>query len=90
MNDALDLLKKGGRLLIVSFHSLEDSYVKKFFRDNSGYNDRNISRYVPQDLSQSDSYKLSIPVAKAIKPSQQEIDNNIRARSSRLRIAIRR
>lgn len=90
LNDALDLLKKGGKLLVVSFHSLEDSYVKKFFRDNSGYNDRNISRYVPQDLQQSNDHKLSVLNAKAIKPSQQEIDNNIRARSSRLRTAIKR
>ncbi len=87
---ALELLKKGGRLLIVSFHSLEDSYVKKFFRDNSGYNDRNISRYTPQDLSKNnENYKLSLPFSKAIKPSKEEIENNIRSRSSRLRIAIR-
>lgn len=91
LNSTLKLLKKGGRLLVVSFHSLEDSFVKRFFRDNSGYNERNISRYDPKSLNNDENkiYNLSLPVNKAIKPSDEELAQNIRARSSRMRIAIK-
>jgi len=90
LDDVLDVLKSGGRLLVVSFHSLEDSYVKRFFRENSGYNDRSTSRYDPVNLlNENKKYRLSVPVNKAIMPSETEIENNIRSRSSRLRVAIR-
>lgn len=90
LTSALSLLKKGGRLLVVSFHSLEDAYVKRFFRQNSGYNDRSISRYDPRNLLNEDQeYQLSLPINKAIKPSKLEIEENVRSRSSRLRIAIK-
>lgn len=90
LNDVLDVLKSGGRLLVVSFHSLEDSYVKRFFRDNSGYNDRSVSRYDPSNLlNQNKKYSLFVPINKAIQPSEVEVKNNIRSRSARLRVAIR-
>lgn len=90
LNEALDVLKSGGRLLVVSFHSLEDSYVKKFFRENCGYNDRSVSRYDPSNLlNENKKYRLSLPVNKAIKPTDAEIENNVRSRSARLRVAIR-
>jgi 16S rRNA (cytosine1402-N4)-methyltransferase len=90
LEQSLGLLKKGGRLLVVSFHSLEDSYVKKFFRKHNGYDDKNISRYDLGSLSkETKQYDLSLPISKAIKPTQNEIKENIRSRSSRLRIAIK-
>ncbi len=83
---AEQLLGEGGRLAVVSFHSLEDRMVKKFLRDAANANPRG-SRYLPeaQDHSPARFGNLS----KAIRPSQAEIDRNPRARSSTLRAAIR-
>jgi 16S rRNA (cytosine1402-N4)-methyltransferase len=80
------LLGKGGRLAVVSFHSLEDRIVKKFLRDAANANPRG-SRHLPEahDLPQARFGHLS----KAIRPSQAEIDRNPRARSATLRAAIR-
>jgi len=96
INDELNELKKvlgqttealaiGGRLLIISFHSLEDRIVKRFIRDES----------------KGDGFPLDLPVTqnalkprlkavgKAINPTKEEIENNPRARSAVLRIAER-
>jgi 16S rRNA (cytosine1402-N4)-methyltransferase len=83
---AEQLLGEGGRLAVVSFHSLEDRIVKKFLRDAANANPR-ASRHLPEvhDLPQARFGQLS----KAIRPSQAEIDRNPRARSSTLRAAIR-
>lgn len=66
---ALALLKKGGRLVIVSFHSLEDRIVKNFFRD----------------LSKGDNPTLKILTKKPLIPSDDEIKKNFRSRSAKLR-----
>jgi 16S rRNA (cytosine1402-N4)-methyltransferase len=76
-------LKIGGRMCIVSFHSLEDRLVKRFFRDQSRRDPR-LSR-LPNLVDES-SLKI---VSKMIKPSNQEVRINKRARSARLRVAER-
>ena len=80
------LLEEGGRLAVVSFHSLEDRIVKKFMRDAANANPRG-SRHLPE------AQPLSKPrfgdLTKAIRPSKAEIDRNPRARSSTLRAATR-
>jgi len=83
---AEQLLGEGGRLAVVSFHSLEDRIVKKFLRDAANANPRG-SRYLPE--AQSLSPARFGHLSKAIRPSQAEIDRNPRARSSTLRAAIR-
>jgi 16S rRNA (cytosine1402-N4)-methyltransferase len=84
------LLKTGGRLVVVSFHSLEDSIVKEFLRQESGYNDRVSSRYDPMPATDEvKEYNFSLPKNSAIKPSDEELKNNIRSRSARLRLAIK-
>lgn len=88
LQSAKQLLRTGGRLVVVSFHSLEDSMVKSFLREESGYNDRNISRYQPV-MNQSRIHSFSLPKGSAIKPGEDELKNNIRSRSSRLRVAIK-
>jgi 16S rRNA (cytosine1402-N4)-methyltransferase len=88
LNDSLDLLNPGGRLIIVSFHSLEDKIVKDFMRTHSGYNDRNQSRYEPQTKT-TKSYPLELPSQKATKPTKEELSENIRSRSARLRYIIK-
>lgn len=80
---SVDALKRGGRLCVISFHSLEDRLVKRFMRDAS----REPEQYrgmpsIPDDQRP----KLRI-VGKAIVASAGEIDGNARSRSARLRIA---
>ncbi len=80
------LLRAGGKLAVVSFHSLEDRMVKRFLREASGAG-RAVSRHLPGEIPGDPPVfeKLS----KAIRPSEAEIERNPRARSSTLRSAIR-
>ncbi|MBV1689133.1 16S rRNA (cytosine(1402)-N(4))-methyltransferase RsmH [Novosphingobium sp. G106] len=80
------LLKSGGRLAVVSFHSLEDRIVKQFLRDASGAVAGG-SRHLPQAVAQS--APTFAKVAKALRPSDAETDRNPRARSATLRSAMR-
>lgn len=88
---AENMLKSNGRLVIVSFHSLEDSLVKAFMREKSGYNDRNFSRYEPLSVmtEQKKTYSFSLPTNSSIKPGDDELKDNIRSRSARLRLALK-
>lgn len=80
------ILKPGGRLAVVSFHSLEDRIVKQFFRERSGSNAAG-SRHMPM-VKASRVATFEKP-AKAVRPSASEIEANPRARSSTLRSAVR-
>lgn len=80
------LLAPGGRLAIVSFHSLEDRRVKDFLRERSDAAPR-VSRHLPATASRSPSFKLL--TRKPVTPSAAEIARNPRARSARLRAAKR-
>jgi 16S rRNA (cytosine1402-N4)-methyltransferase len=82
MNAALDRLKVGGRLAIISFHSLEDRAVKLFIRDHSG-RVQNSRRGPPV---QGAPARLAA-VGKAQFPSTAEIAGNPRSRSAVLRVA---
>ena len=77
------ILAPGGRLIVVTFHSLEDRLVKRFFRERSGA-DAGGSRYRPERTAQAmPSFELIN--RKAIEPSEAECVANPRARSARLR-----
>ncbi len=82
---ALTLLNEGGRLAVISFHSLEDRIVKRFIRQHSTPN------LPPRNIPVTDEHYLTPlrAVGKAIKPGKREIESNPRARSSVLRIAER-
>jgi len=79
-------LKPGGRLAVVTFHSLEDRIVKRFFRERSGGMPAG-SRHRPV---QSDPREPTFErVAKPVSPTERELAANPRARSARLRSAVR-
>jgi 16S rRNA (cytosine1402-N4)-methyltransferase len=81
----VDTLKVGGRLVVISFHSLEDRRVKRFIRDQ----EQGIK--LPKNLPVRDVDRgvRLVKVGKAIKPANTEVDLNIRSRSAVMRIAER-
>ena len=81
------LLAPGGRLAIVSFHSLEDRAVKDFLKRRAGKASRP-NRYLP-DLAAGPAASFHLISAKAVRPGEAEIRANPRSRSARLRIAER-
>jgi 16S rRNA (cytosine1402-N4)-methyltransferase len=79
-------LRPGGRLAVVTFHSLEDRIVKRFFRERSGGTPAG-SRHRPE---LADPHEPTFErVAKPVSPSERELAANPRARSARLRSAVR-
>jgi len=82
LEQAIDLIDVGGRICVITFHSLEDRIVKNIFRKYSEV-DAKFSRlpYVPDEYMP----KLKI-ISKGITPSNLELEENNRARSSRLRV----
>jgi 16S rRNA (cytosine1402-N4)-methyltransferase len=85
LSGAEKLLKSGGKLAVVSFHSLEDRLVKDFLKERSGAAPQG-SRHLPPNAEQQ---APSFTGAKKQEPSREEISANPRARSARLRYAIR-
>ena len=83
---AESLLAPGGRMAIVSFHSLEDRRVKHFMREHAGRNPKG-SRHLPDVATTQASLRLVTP--QGIAPSDAETAANPRARSARLRVAER-
>ena len=81
--DVVDLLCSGGRLVVISFHSLEDRLVKRFFR-RMALGDQLPSRIPIRDDQLNRRLKL---VGKPTKPSEEEIVSNRRSRSSIMRVA---
>jgi 16S rRNA (cytosine1402-N4)-methyltransferase len=82
---AVKVLKTGGRLVVISFHSLEDRVVKRFIRKLSKGKD--IPRGLPITQQEIDADKLVIAIGRAVKPSAEEVAQNVRCRSSVLRTA---
>lgn len=83
LEDVLDLLAIGGRLAVISFHSLEDRIVKRFIRQQVRGDE--LPAYIP--VQASELHVRMRAIGKAIQPSAAEIDANPRARSAVLRVA---
>jgi 16S rRNA (cytosine1402-N4)-methyltransferase len=80
------LLEEGGRLAVVTFHSLEDRIVKQFLRQRSG-SESGGSRHMPErQVNERPTFERP---AKAVRPGQAELTRNPRARSATLRSAVR-
>lgn len=81
LKEALDLINVGGRICVITFHSLEDRICKHIFNEVSS---------VPKELQGlpviPDEYKPKFKVIANIKPSKEEIERNSRSRSARLRV----
>ncbi|WP_065204576.1 16S rRNA (cytosine(1402)-N(4))-methyltransferase RsmH [Shewanella woodyi] len=87
LEGALTVLAPQGRLSVISFHSLEDRMVKRFIRRHS--QGESVPHGLPITEAEINKTRLLKGVGKAIKPSDEEIERNTRARSSVLRIAQR-
>ena len=86
LSSMVDKLVVGGRLVVISFHSLEDRIVKRFMRDQA--RGVQLPRHVP--VVDSDAGKTLNLIGKAIKPSDEEVARNPRSRSAVMRVAERR
>jgi len=82
------LLKPGGRLVVVTFHSLEDRIVKTFFRRRAGEVTGG-SRYAPEVTHDGPAASFTLSKRSVTKPSKSEVEENARSRSAKLRAAIR-
>lgn len=85
LGDLLELVMAGGRMVIISFHSLEDRMVKRFFREQS--RGKEIPKNIPVQEGMLDK-KLKT-IGKPLKASEAELGENIRSRSAVMRIAER-
>lgn len=82
------LLYPQGRLVVVTFHSLEDRIVKTFLREQAGLT-QSASRHQPAENTQKQDPTFTLPHRKALAPTDTETQRNPRARSAKLRYAIR-
>ena len=83
LNNCIDLIDKGGRLVVISFHSLEDRMVKNFIKIHSDGKNTISKLPITGNNQKLSLKKIKIP----LKASDNEIENNIRARSARIRVA---
>jgi len=83
LNDSLKLLKKGGRIAVITFHSLEDKIVKEIFKKAS--EGESWSRNMPINVEQKES-EFKLITRKPILPSEKELKENNRSHSAKLRI----
>ncbi|PCI57406.1 MAG: 16S rRNA (cytosine(1402)-N(4))-methyltransferase [Gammaproteobacteria bacterium] len=84
---SLTVLAEGGRLVVISFHSLEDRLVKQFMRKHS--QGKKVPRGLPISEEELNKGKKLQLIGRKLKPSKNEVEVNVRSRSSVLRIAKR-
>lgn len=83
------LLAPGGRLVVVTFHSLEDRIVKRFFHHRAYGAEETVSRHMPQVSARHFKPSFLLPNKKAQPATEEESRLNARARSAKLRVGVR-
>ena len=81
LEQSLKVLRPGGRLVVISYHSLEDRLVKNFLRSG------NFTGVVEKDFYGRTQEPFTILTRKAVVPAAEELERNPRSRSARLRAA---
>jgi cell division protein FtsL len=84
LKKSIDLLREGSRLVIVSFHSLEDRLVKHFFKENAVK--RDLTPHLPWHSHEGPEHVFTLLTKKSVTPSEEELSANPRSRSARLRV----
>ena len=84
LEQSLKVLKPGGRLVVIAYHSLEDRLVKNFLRSG------NFRGEVEKDFFGRSQAPFEVVTRKAIVPTAEELERNPRSRSAKLRVAIKR
>lgn len=88
LETAEHLLVPEGRLVVITFHSGEDAIVKRFLNERSGKAE-GVSRHDPLPPSRGNAPTFSLLTSGAVTPSEEEIQQNPRARSAKLRAAVK-
>ncbi len=86
LEKAIDVLAPGGVLAVITFHSLEDRMVKRFLRHRST---PFINKPEYPEPKPNADFSLRLPTRRAIQPTENEVKSNARARSAKLRVAVK-
>lgn len=84
LEQSLKVLRPGGRLVVISYHSIEDRLVKNFMRSG------NVEGYVEKDFYGRSEVPFDIVTRKAVVPSDEELARNPRSRSAKMRVAAKK
>ena len=84
LEQSLKVLRPGGRLVVISYHSLEDRLVKNFLRSG------NFSGEVEKDFFGRAQAPFEVLTRKAVTPGAEELERNPRSRSAKLRCGVKK
>jgi len=86
LTDSIDLLAYGGRIVVISYHSLEDRVVKSILKEETVRTTPSVNMYV---ANEEGPHRLRLLTKKPVRPTASEVQRNPRSRSARMRVAER-